>query len=92
MSGRGNGWDLSVPFKPNPNISPDLAQPIRKGNLAPGEDRVWSLHLARQPATSEWTFQMRYSVTKKVHGGVKCKSIPEPIANKKKNPTVARKE
>lgn len=81
MSGRGNGWDLIVPFNLNPNTSPDLAQPIRKGNLAPGEDRVWSLHLARHPATSEWTFQMRHSVTKKVHGGVKCKSIPEPIAN-----------
>lgn len=65
VSGRGNDWDLTVLCKPNPNTSPDLAQPIRKGNLAPGENRVWSLHLARQPATSEWTFQMRYSVTKK---------------------------
>lgn len=83
VSGRGNGWDLSVPFKPKPNTSPDFAQTIRKGNLAPGEDRVWSLYLARQPAISEWTYQMRYCVTKKVHGGVKCKSIPEPIEYKK---------
>lgn len=59
VSGRRNGWDPTVPFKLNPNTSPDLAQPIRKGNLEPGEDSVWSLHLARQPATSEWTFQMR---------------------------------
>lgn len=60
-----DGWGWTAPFKPNPNTSPDLVQPIRKGNLAPGEDRVWSLHLAGGPATSEWTFQMRYSVTKK---------------------------
>lgn len=82
MSGRGNGWDLSVPFEPKPNTSPDFAQTSRKGNLAPGEDRVWRLYLARQPAISEWTYQMRYCVTEKVRGGVKCKSIPEPIEYK----------
>lgn len=59
-----DGCDCTAPFKPNPNTSPDLVQPIRKGNLAPGEDRVWSLHLAGQSATSEWAFQMQYSVTK----------------------------
>lgn len=82
VSGRGNGWDLNVPFKPKPNTPPDFSQTIRKGNLAPGEDRVWSLYLARQPAISKWTYQMRYCVTKKVCGGVKCKSIPEPIEYK----------
>lgn len=87
---RGNGWDLSVPFKPKPNTSPDFAQTIRKGNLAPGKIGfgacTWHPSQPSQNGPTRWDIVS----PKKVCGGVKCKSIPEPTEYKKtqKTPTL----